>query len=161
MAFSPHQLLCSSPCHWQPSALPLSLQPWHMHGSLAAAWQSGEPAMAAAAFPELSHVQCSVGAVCQGEALPAAGWDGDRLRRGWLLPIRTRWSKLCFLAVLPILSSSLPSRSPCSLMCMRPSTGEQMEEEPSGFNQACSQVGAEGAAGTKDGIAWECLGVCE
>lgn len=44
-----------------------------MYGLLAAAWKSGEPAMAAAAFPGLSYVQCSVGAVCQGEALPAAG----------------------------------------------------------------------------------------
>lgn len=42
-------------------------------------------------------------------------------------------------------------------MYTQPSTREQMEEEPSGFYQAHSQVGAGGAAGTKDGIAWERL----
>lgn len=56
---------------------PLSLQPREAHGSLAAAWQSGEPAMAAAAFAELSHARGSPGAAGQGEALPAPAelWD--------------------------------------------------------------------------------------
>lgn len=93
-----HQLLCSSPWHCQLRALLLSLQPWHVHGSLAAAWQSGELAMAAAAFPELSQVQCSTRAVCQGKALPATGWDGACGRGGWSSPNATSWSKLCFLA---------------------------------------------------------------
>lgn len=47
----------------------------------------------------------------------------------------------------------LPSQPLCSLMCMWPSTREQVEEEPSGFNQAHFQVGTRGA-GTKDGSAW-------
>lgn len=42
-------------------------------------------------------------------------------------------------------------------MSVQPSAREQMEEVPSGFHRAHSQLGAGGAAGTKDGIAWEGL----
>ena len=38
------------------------------------------------------------------------------------------------------LRSGLPSQPLCFLMCMWPSTREQVEEEPSGFNQAYFQV---------------------
>lgn len=89
---------CFSPGHWQLRTLPLSLQPWNVHGSLAAAWQAGEPAMAAAAFPGLSHTQCSSEAVGQGEALPATRRDGACGRGGRSSPKATSWSKLCFLA---------------------------------------------------------------
>lgn len=64
-----------------------------------------------------------------------------------------KWSKLCFLQSAFPLHSGLPSQPPCSLMCMWPSSREQVEEEPSGFNQARFQVGTRGA-GTKDGRAW-------
>lgn len=141
------------------SSPPLSPRPWHVRGSLAAAWQLGKARLRQQLlFQSCPACSASAGAACQGEGLPAAGRDGAGGRRGaGLHRTQPAGANFASLQSASTSRSRLPSESPRSLMYMQPSTGEQMEEEPSGFYQARSQVGAGGAAGTKDGIAWEHL----